>query len=115
MLDAGTAVANLTRLGAPLYDAQGALHCQSFPQETGVINIQCWDGKGRFLSKSDQRKLENIFLRDDYPRTADDELGDLSFVTGLSEHYLMLCRRCTRGRKGFGCSAKAHPWCICVL
>ncbi len=108
VLDAGTAVANLTRLGAPLYDAQGALHCQSFPQETGVINIQCWDGKGRFLSKSDQRKLENIFLRDDYPRTADDELGDLSFVTGLSEHYLdALSKVYHAGRKGFGVALKA--------
>ena len=44
--------------------------------------------QGYLLSKSEQRKLENIFLRDDYPRHADGELGELSFVPGLSDRYL---------------------------
>lgn len=107
VLDAGTAVANLTRLGAPLYGAQGALHCQSFPRQAGIVNIQCWDAQGRFLSKAQQRKLENIFLRDDYPRAADGELGELSFVTGLSQRYLEALAKVYRaGRPGYAVALK---------
>ena len=107
VLDAGTVVANLTRLGAPLYRADGALHCQSFASQPGLVNIQCWDSRGRFLSKSDQRRLENIFLRDDYPRVSDGQLGELSFVTGLSDRYLEVLSKVYRAaREGYVVSVK---------
>ncbi|NLM40202.1 MAG: NTP transferase domain-containing protein [Firmicutes bacterium] len=88
VLDAGTAVGNITRFGTRLFRTQGALHCESLSDTSGLVNIQCWNEQGYLLSKSEQRKLENIFLRDDYPRHADGELGELSFVPGLSDRYL---------------------------
>lgn len=88
VLDAGIAMGNLTRFGVLLFKSDGALHCESLPGTPGLVNIQCWNGQGYLLSKAEQRKVENIFLRDDYPRRVDGELGELAFAAGLSERYL---------------------------
>mgnify|MGYP000889324343 CR=1 FL=1 len=107
VLDAGTAAANLTRLGSLVFGTQAALHCQSFPRREGIVNIQCWDQAGRFFSKSDQRKLENIFLREDYPRLSGSELGELTFVTGLSDRYVDILAKAYRaGRPGYRVALK---------
>lgn len=108
VLDGGTVVGNLTRFGAPLFGARGALHCETLPGRPGIVNIQCWNHAGHLLSKADQRKLENIFLRDDYSRSADGEMGELSFVSGLSDKYIETLAKAYRtARQGYAVGVKA--------
>ncbi len=86
--DVGTVSGNLTRFGVAHIQAQGALHCQAVPDHQNLVNIQCWDHQGYWLSKADQRKIENIFWREDFPRAGSDQLGNLAFIPGLIKQYI---------------------------
>lgn len=88
VLDGGTVAGNLTRFAVQILDLDGALHCETVPRRTNYVTIQCWTKDGRFLSKSDQRKIENLFLREDFPRVGSQDLGELAFVPSLTEQYL---------------------------
>lgn len=88
VLDGGTVAGNLTRFAVQILGLDGALHCEMISGRTNHINIQCWTREGRFLSKSDQRRIENLFLREDFPRVGGDDLGELAFVPSLTEQYI---------------------------
>jgi len=86
--DVGTVSGNLTRFAVAYIQAQGALHCQAVPEQEHMVNVQCWDQRGYWLSKAEQRKIENIFWREDFPRAGGDELGKLAFVPDLIKQYI---------------------------
>jgi len=86
--DVGTVTGNLTRFGVAYIQAQGALHCHEVPEQEHAVSIQCWDQRGYWLSKADQRKIENIFWREDFPRAGSEELGKLAYIPGLIKQYI---------------------------
>lgn len=86
--DVGSVTGNLTRFGVAYVQAQGALHCQAVPDNVNLVNIQCWDARGYWLSTQDRRKIENLLWREDFPRAAGDQLGEILFVPGLVRQYI---------------------------
>ncbi|MDI9419023.1 MAG: sugar phosphate nucleotidyltransferase [Bacillota bacterium] len=86
--DVGTVSGNLTRFGVAHARAQGALHCQAVADHEDLVNIQCWDHQGYWLSKAEQRKIENIFWREDFPRAGPGEIGSLAYIPGLTKQYI---------------------------
>ena len=88
VFDVGTVSGNLTRFGIAYIGAQGALHCQKANGQDNTLNIQCWDQRGYWLSKSDQRRIENMLWREDFPRPNEDQFGELAFVPGLIQQYI---------------------------
>lgn len=86
--DVGSVSGNLTRFGVGYVQADGALHCQAVKEHENQINIQCWDQKGYWLSKADQRKIENILLREDFPRASAEQFGKLAYVPDLIKQYV---------------------------
>ncbi len=88
VLDGGTVSGNLTRYGVAYLQANGALHCHQVTDQENQINIQAWDKDGYWLAKGDQRKIENLFWRDDFPRPSCEDLGELSYVPSLVKQYV---------------------------
>lgn len=86
--DGGEVAGGLTRFAVQELALDGALHVGVKPADPNGVFIECWDARGRLLSKGDQRKIEGIFVREDYPRWGAEDLGDFIQVAGLKKRYL---------------------------
>jgi len=86
--DGGDAAGRMTRSAVQEMALDGALHVGVEPRDPNLVYIECWDKRGRFLSKADQRKIEGIFVREDYPRCGAEDLGDFVQVAGLRKRYV---------------------------
>ena len=86
--DGGDVAGRITRFAVQEMNLDGALHVGVTSLEPNVVFVECWDHRGRLLSKRDQRNLEVIFVREDYPRFGAEELGDFIQVAGLKKRYL---------------------------
>ncbi|NLM41460.1 MAG: NTP transferase domain-containing protein [Firmicutes bacterium] len=108
--DGGQVTARLTRFAVQALGLAGALHVAANPQDpTGVV-IECWDQRGWPLSKGDQRKIEGIFVREDYPRFAGKDVGEYIQVAGLRKRYLRhLAKLYPCGTPGFRVGLQVEP------
>lgn len=88
--DGGAVTGRVTRFSVQKLALDGALHCMQDHNENYNLVIECWNEKGRFLSKNDQRKIEGILEREDYPRLDSTDLGDFHKVYNLEDKYLEL-------------------------
>lgn len=86
--DGGQVVGRLSRFAVQYLALDGALHAGSKPADPNGVVIECWNARGRLLSKGDQRKIEGIFAREDYQRLGAEDLGDFTQVAGLKKRYL---------------------------
>ncbi len=91
--DGGDITGRVTRLAVQEMGLDGALHVGVDPSDPNFVFVECWDGRGRLLSKADQRKIEGIFVREDYPRFGDQDLGDFIQVAGLKKRYVQRLAR----------------------
>ncbi len=51
------------------------------------VCLRFFDGEGMNLSRNDERKLEQLFSRDDFARAAVDQLGETVPASGLTDKY----------------------------
>lgn len=86
--DGGAVSGGLTRYAVQFLRLDGALHCTAGKSGENQVCIECWDGRGRPLGKSQQRAIENIHLREDFPRSARADLGLLVPAPEFKESYL---------------------------
>ena len=86
--DGGQVVGMLTRFIVQELGLAGALHCSSGSAKNNQVTIQCWNEQGRFFTKGEQRKVENIYLREDFPRLPQEELGKRLVAPDLRDSYL---------------------------
>lgn len=110
VLDSGTVAGNMTRFGVQYAKTAGALHCQQVQGHDNQINIQCWDQRGHWLSKADERKIENLLWREDFPRQTGSNLGKLAYLPGLVDQYIAnLAKLYQPSLAGFALSIQAEP------
>ena len=67
--------------------AQGGMHVRINPRDTRAIFIEFFDNNGININKVKERKIENIFSREDFRRSAIDEIGKINFPTRLTDNY----------------------------
>jgi len=65
----------------------GGVHVRVAPQDQNSLLIEIYDGSGVNVSKSLERKIENLFFREDFRRTGMDDVGTLSFPARTIERY----------------------------
>jgi mannose-1-phosphate guanylyltransferase/phosphomannomutase len=65
----------------------GAVHTRVAPGEPNDLLIEILDGAGINIDKNSERKIENVFFREDFRRTAMDEVGTLGFRPRAVEAY----------------------------
>ncbi len=72
---------------ANISGAAGGVHVAASPSDPGQILIECFDGTGKNLDRSAERKVEQIFSREDFRRAPVDGVGSLEFLGRTMEYY----------------------------
>ena len=65
----------------------GGIHVRRSPFDSKVIDILFFDADGRDLPPGKTQSIERLFAREDFPRSAPDQTGDVNFPTRVVEGY----------------------------
>jgi mannose-1-phosphate guanylyltransferase/phosphomannomutase len=65
----------------------GAVHTRVAPLDHNDLLIEILDNAGINIDKNSERKIENVFFREDFRRTSMDEVGLLTFRPRAIESY----------------------------
>jgi mannose-1-phosphate guanylyltransferase/phosphomannomutase len=68
--------------------ARGGIFARISPNDPAQILLEFYDGRGVNIDKSTERKIENIFFREDFRRTAMDEVGSIEFPGRAMDAYM---------------------------
>ena len=65
----------------------GGVHVRVSPHDPNAIIMEFFDQQGITTDKNAERKIENLFFREDFRRTAMDDVGMLDFPSRMLERY----------------------------
>jgi mannose-1-phosphate guanylyltransferase/phosphomannomutase len=94
LLSVGINVEDLRAIPLPLaryavrIGAQGGVHTRIDPENPNAVLIEVMDESGINVDKPTERKVENLFFREDFRRTGMDEVGVLAFPARTLELYV---------------------------
>lgn len=95
LLSAGIGVNDCGRLLTPaarwavrFYRMDGGVHISLCTGETKRIVIDFFDKTGGSINRNMEKKIENLFIRDDFNRCAEKGLKRVNEVPGVNEFYL---------------------------
>ncbi len=87
VLDMGTTFAPALRMSINGMKAKGGVYIHSCSRHEGHCVILFFDGDGLRLAHGDERKLEQIHARDDFPRAATEKLGMVKQIPDYNKVY----------------------------
>jgi mannose-1-phosphate guanylyltransferase/phosphomannomutase len=92
LLSVGVNVEDLQNYPLPLtrfatHGTAGGVHARISPDDPNDLLIEVLDKDGINVDKTVERKIENLFFREDFRRTSMDEVGNLSFRSRSLEEY----------------------------
>ena len=93
LLSVGIQVEDLRSIPLPLaryatrMGGDGGVHTRVDPNDANALLIEMMDASGINLDKPAERKIENLFFREDFRRTGMEEVGTLSFPARTLELY----------------------------
>ena len=95
MMSSGAEIIDLSELPIPVvqyytreHQMVGAVHVQMSPLDSRSADVRMFDGNGVVLDKRAERKLENVFFREDIRRVHFYEMGDISYATDTIDSYI---------------------------
>ncbi len=65
----------------------GGVHVRVAPTDANALIFEFFDSVGITTDKNTERKIENLFFREDFRRTPMDEVGTLDFPSRMLERY----------------------------
>ncbi len=68
-------------------EGDGCVHVRLSPNDPNSLLFEFFDGNGINVDKATERKIENLFFREDFRRTPMDEVGLLDFPSRVLENY----------------------------
>ena len=93
LLSVGINVEDLRSIPLPLaryatrMSGDGGVHTRVDPSDPNAVLIEIVDSSGINVDKPTERKIENLFFREDFRRTGMDEVGLLTFPARTLELY----------------------------
>jgi len=87
VLDIGNTFAPVLRMSVNEMQAQGGVYIHSCSYHEGHCVIRFFDREGLQLAHGDERKLEQIHSRDDFPRATKEKLGTLKQIPDYNRVY----------------------------
>jgi mannose-1-phosphate guanylyltransferase/phosphomannomutase len=93
LLSVGVNVLDLRSYPLPLaryavrVGSDGGMHVRVAPDDPNAIVFEFFDHTGIGIDKGAERKIENLFFREDFRRTPMDEVGRLDFPSRALERY----------------------------
>jgi mannose-1-phosphate guanylyltransferase / phosphomannomutase len=95
MMSSGAEIIDLSELPIPVvqyytreHQMVGAVHIQMSPLDSRSADVRMFDGNGVVLDKRAERKLENVFFREDIRRVHFYEMGDISYPQDTIDSYI---------------------------
>src|SRR5207302_776219 len=95
MMASGASIIDLSELPIPVvqyyareHPISGAVHIQMSPLDSRSADIRMFDSHGVVLDKKAERKLENVFFREDIRRVHFYEMGDISYPQDAIDSYI---------------------------
>src|SRR5437764_12456058 len=95
MMSSGASIIDLTELPIPVvqvyareHPVAGAVHVQMSPLDSRSADIRLFDSNGVVLDKKTERKVENVFFREDIRRVHFYEMGDITYPTDAVDSYV---------------------------
>jgi len=95
LMSAGASIIDLSELPIPVvqhyareHPIAGAVHIQMSPLDSRSADIRMFDANGVVLDKKAERKLENVFFREDIRRVHFYEMGDISYPQDAIDSYI---------------------------
>jgi mannose-1-phosphate guanylyltransferase/phosphomannomutase len=92
---AGVNVADISTMPIPVArfmihatNAAGGIHVRLSPLDNRVVDIKFFDHQGLDIDRAKERTIENIYFREDYRRVYLDEIGRISYQSGVQETYI---------------------------
>jgi mannose-1-phosphate guanylyltransferase/phosphomannomutase len=68
-------------------DAVGGVHIRLSPFDPRIVDVKFIDANGLDISKNTERKIENLFFREDFRRVYLDDIGNIAYATKVNDHY----------------------------
>lgn len=94
VLSTGVDVADLRAMPIPITrhyirasGAVGGVSVRVAPSNVRMTLIEFFDRRGVYLPKSGERKIENLFFREDFARCDADAVGEIHFASRAIEQY----------------------------
>ena len=87
VLDLDTVVTPATRQAVSTLKSQGGIHVQIDNQNSFLSRISFFDEQGSNLSRGWERKIEQIFCREDFRRLRGDKIGKVFAVPEFMAYY----------------------------
>ena len=69
-------------------DASGGVHIRLSPFDPRTVDIKFFDQKGQDISKGTERKIENLFFREDFRRVYLDDIGQIQYAQAVIPRYI---------------------------
>jgi len=94
LLSSGVKVGDLRAAPIPVVryevakeNADGGLHVRLSPNNPNVIEIKFFDKNGNDISVAQEKSIEQLFLREDFPRASLEEVGEIILPPRAYEYY----------------------------
>jgi mannose-1-phosphate guanylyltransferase / phosphomannomutase len=95
LMSAGVNVQNLEATAIPiartmmnnLSDLSGGIHIRLEPNRPDYLLIEFFDRQGISISKSKEKKIEGTYFKEDLRRVAIQEIGSVSYPSGILDTY----------------------------
>ncbi|HEY5584883.1 MAG TPA: mannose-1-phosphate guanyltransferase [Ruminiclostridium sp.] len=86
--DIGTALLPVTRSAIRFYNLNGGIHISAFGNEKDMLVIDVLDKLGSDIDRSEERKIENCFIREDFIRCSANEIKPIVSIPEHSVFYI---------------------------
>ncbi len=68
-------------------DSAGGIHVRLSPKDPNIIEIRFFDKDGNDISVAQEKSIEQLFLREDFPRATPEEVGEIVLPPRAYEYY----------------------------
>lgn len=93
LLDIGCSLMTINRLGVKYYKADGGVHIRLDCQNGSLnrIHIELVDKTGANIDRNYERKVENVFVREDFKRCNVEKIMAIKKIENFTEYYIQNC------------------------
>lgn len=88
VFEAGILTPAMHRFGVGFLGADGGVYFKTNPENNQELRLQFFDGQGIDISRDTERKIENLFHREDFKRVPGNEVPHIFSTSGFVGAYL---------------------------
>ncbi len=86
--DIGTSLLPVTRSAIRFYNLDGGIHISALGKEKDMLVIDVLNKQGSNISRMEERKIENYFIREDFVRCSTNEIKPIISIPEHSVFYI---------------------------